>query len=153
MDSWPLFLVPPGTEPHLMGSGPLSCQSAIEDGHFGFQTSVPLGAVNMNLLSGTDDELSDMEPIPLNPNLGSPRHEQPEGFDAGDNIGMYCHTTIMYHSNQLLCCLPGIDEQSPDKDEHLAQAALQRTAGIKQKAAIQDNCEWFCMCSLIVLLT
>ena len=90
---------------------------------------------------------------PFNPNLGSPRHEQPEGFDAGDNIGMYCHTTIMYHSNQLLCCLPGIDEQPPDKDEHLAQAALQRTAGIKQKAAIQDNCEWFCMCSLIVLLT
>ena len=120
MDSWPLFLVPPGTEPHLMGSGPLSCQSAIEDGHFGFQTLVPLGAVNMNLLSGTDDELSDMEPIPLNPNLGSPRHEQPEGFDAEDNIGMYCCTTIMYHYNQLLCCLPGIDEQSPDKDEHLA---------------------------------
>ena len=131
MDSWPLFLVPPGTEPHLMGGGPLPCQSAIVDGRFGFQTSVPLGTVNTNWPSGTDDELSDMESIPLDPNLGSPRHEQLEGFDAGDNIGMYCCTTIMYHSNQLLCCLPGIDEQSPDEDECLAQAALQRTAGIK----------------------
>ena len=87
--------MPPGTELALWVVGHSHVNWLLRMVIFGFQTLVPLGTVNMNFPSGTDDELSDMKSIPLGPNLGSPRHEQPVSCDAGDNIATPPSCTIL----------------------------------------------------------
>lgn len=91
--------MPPGTEPRLVGSGPIPRQSASEESRFGFQAPAPLAAVNANLPFATDDDLSDQESVLIDPILRTPVHEESE--DAGnDNISKQRSTKISCPHNQ-----------------------------------------------------
>ena len=129
-DTRPKFLVPPGTEPRLVGSRPIPHQSVSEESCFGFHAPVSLANVNINLPSATDGELSDHGSIPIDPTLRTPMRE--EFADVGnDNISKWSSSEIHIYVINMLFYSPGIDEQSPNEDEHMAHVVLQKTTGSK----------------------
>ena len=93
--------------------------------------STVLATMNMNSQPAVDHDFSDRKSVAIDPGLRTPVCGQSEGFDIG-NMGRYTCADILRLSYISTPSTSGIDEQSPNEDEHVAHAALQ-TSTIRTK--------------------
>ena len=94
----------------------------------------------MNSLPAPDHDSSDHKSVAIDPGLKTPVHGQSEGFDIS-NTGKYTCADILHLSYISTPSTSGIDEQSPDEDEHIAHTALQTSTIRTKQKAYAEGCK------------